>query len=387
MHIQVAQKELETATRVVSGLIDRAAGALPVTANILIETNERGVQLRASDTESQVTVNLNGTVKKPGRTTVPGETFSQIVSLLPPTSEVRVEEHLDRVTVTCDSNEYKLMTSPAEDFPDLAGDPGETKFQMVQKTLKNMIDAVVYALPTRDHRKVLLGVFLELRDNKLRMTSTDGKKLARITVSIPEVEGRGNASLVVPRKLLENLSKNLTSEGPVEIELSARQIVARFGNVIYRCNAIEGKYPDCEAVIPKDFPYTIPLNRDQFTQATRRAGVVSDDRNKSIILKFDGNECKFTSTAHDVGSFNGRMSLDYTGPQIEIAFNYQFLIETLSHFDTPAVRMFVKSATAPAVFRGKEDEDRIALLMPIKLTEARPAPVIVGGNDGDEEEA
>ncbi|MEO8377182.1 MAG: DNA polymerase III subunit beta, partial [Candidatus Sumerlaeota bacterium] len=324
-----------------------------------------------------------------GRTTVPGETFSQIVSLLPPMAEVSVEELHDRVTVTCDSNEYKLMTSPAEDFPDLTGEPGETKFQMAQKALKNMIDAVVYALPTRDHRKVLLGVFLELRDNKLRMTSTDGKKLARVTVSIPEVEGHSSGSLVVPRKLLENLSKTLSNEGPVEIELSPRQIVARFGNVIYRCNAIEGKYPDCDAVIPKDFPQMIPLNRDQFTQATRRAGVVTDDKNKSIVLKFDGNECKFTSTAHDVGSFNGKMSLDYTGPQIEIAFNYQFLIETLSHFDTPEVRMFVKSATAPVVFRGKEDEDRIALLMPIKLADARPAPVSAGGggNNEDEEEA
>lgn len=386
MHIQVAQKELETATRVVSGLIDRAASALPITANILIETNERGVQLRGSDSESQVTVNLNASVKKPGRTTVPGDTFGQIVSLLPPMSEVSVEEQNDRVTVTCDANEYKLMTSPADDFPDLAGDPGETRFQMTQKALKNMIDAVVYALPTRDHRKVLLGVFMELRDNKLRMTSTDGQKLARISVSLPEIEGHGTASLVVPRKLLENLSKNMSNEGPVEVELSARQIVARFGNVIYRCNAIEGKYPDCDAVIPKDFPQMIPLNRDQFSQATRRAGVVSDDKNKSIILKFDNNGCKFTSTAHDVGSFNGKMSLDYSGPALEIAFNYQFLIDTLGHFDTPEVRMFVKNATAPVVFRGREDEDRIALLMPIKLADARPAPA--GGRDGsDEEEA
>lgn len=382
MHIQIAQKELENAARVVSSLVDRSANTIPVVANILVEANERGVQFRGTDTESLVTVNLNATVKKGGLTTVPAETFRDIVSLLPPMSEVTIEENGRRVTISCETNEYKLSTLPAEGFPEWPSEPGETKFQVAQKTFKAMIDATVYALPTKDHRRVLLGVYFELGGNALRMTATDGKKLARVSTAIPEVEGTGSASIVVPRKLLDNLSKALSNEGPVEIEFAARQVVFRFGNIVYRCNGIEGKYPDCEAVIPKEFPIIIGLNRDLFMQATRRAGVVTDDKNKSILLRFENNVCSFQSTAHDVGSFSGRLTLDYTGPAIELAFNYMFLIETLSHFATPEVRMQVKNQTAPVVFKSKEEEDRIALLMPIKLADLRPVPV----DGGDEEE-
>ena len=84
--------------------------------------------------------------------------------------------------------------------------------------------------------------------------------------------------------------------------------------------------------------------------------------------------------AHDLGAFNGRISLDYTGPELELAFNFQFLIETLSRFSKPEVRLFIKNSTAPVVLKAKDEEDRLCLLMPIKLAEARPA----APTDGDE---
>lgn len=384
MHIQLPQKDLEAAATVVSNLVDRSANPMPVLANLLIEATEQGVVFRGTDMETLVTVNANATVVKPGRTTVPADTFREIVKLLPPQGEVTIQEAGRKVTVECETNEYKLMTIPADDFPDWQSDPGHSKFQVSQKTLKFMIDSTLYALPSKDHRRVLLGIFMELGDNTLRMTSTDGKKLARVSTSIPEVEGTGVGTLVVPRKLMENLLKVLGNEGPVEIELSNRQIVLRFGNIIYRCNGIEGKYPDCDSVIPKEFPIELALNRDVFLQGSRRAGVTTDEKNKSIILKFEDNKVQFLSTAHDLGAFHGQINLDYSGPSLELAFNYQFLNETLSRFASPDVRMFIKSPTAPVVFRSRDEDNRLALLMPIKLADIRP--VTVGGDEDEEEE-
>lgn len=380
MRIQVSQKELENASKVVSGLVERSASSIPVIGNILIEASERGVQFRGTDIESFVTVNLNASVTRQGRTTIPAETFRDIVMLMPPMAEVVLDENANRVSVTCENNEYKLSTLSADDFPEWPAEAAESRFQIAQKTLKSMIDASTYALPVKDHRRVLLGVFFELNNNVLRLTATDGKKLARVHCSVPEVEGAPSCSLVIPRKLLDNLSRYLSNEGPVDIEISTRQIVFRFGNVIYRGNGIEGKYPDCDAVIPKEFPISIGLNRDLFLQASKRAGVVTDDKNRSIIIKLQDNVCHFRSSAHDIGSFSGKLSLDYAGPPLELAFNFHFLNETLSHFSTPEVRMLVKTASAPVVFKSTEDENRLALLMPIKLTDIRPA----GVDDEDE---
>ncbi len=375
MQLQIAQKELEAAAVVVSTLVDRTAGPLPVLSNLLIEATEKGVQFRGSDMESLVTVNVDADVRTPGRTTIPADVFRDIVKVLPPNAQVALEETDGRVLISSEKNEYKLMTLPADDFPEWPATEAQTRFQISQKVLKTLIDGTSYALPNKDHRRVLLGVYFELTDHNLRLTATDGKKLARISTAIAEVEGKGDGAIIVPRKLLENVARNLSSEGPVEIELSttgsARQIAFRFANVYYRGNGIDGKYPDCDNVIPKEFPNEIPLNRDVFLQAARRAGITTEDKNKSITLKFENNACGFSSMAHDLGAFSGRIGLDYSGPTIEVAFNYQFLIETLSRFASAELTLRIKNSNAPVVFVTKEEENRLALLMPIKVSDAR----------------
>lgn len=372
MHITLAQKDLEQAAMVVSNLADKAASTMPVLSNLLIEATDKGVQFRGTDMETVVHVNVNATVIRPGLTTVPADTFKELVRLMPANSEVSIEESGRKILIACETNEYKLMTLPAEDFPAWESAPHECRFQIGQKTLKALIEATTYALPMKDHRRVLLGVHFEVFDNTLRLTSTDGKKLARMSTNLPELEG-ASTSITIPRKLLDNLTRFLGSEGPVDVELSPRQAVFRFANVTYRGNGIDGKYPDCDMVIPKEFPTELMLNRDVFLQATRRAGVVTDEKNKSIILKFANNACEFSSMAHDLGTFSGKIGLDYTAEPVELAFNFQYLIETLGRFTTPEVRMFIKNSKSPVVFRNREEETRLALLMPIKLSDVRPA--------------
>lgn len=379
MHIKVAQKDLEHAAVAVSNLVDRSAGPLPVLSNLLIEADGQKVSFRGTDIEALVIVNLEATVERPGRTTIPADTFKDIVKLLPPQAEVSIEETDSHVLISSDTNQYNLQTLPADEFPDWPSETGETKFQISQRMLKDLIDITSYALPQKDHRRVLLGVNFELANHVLQMTATDGKKLSRVKAELPEVEGSREAQIVVPKKILDNVSRVLGQDGPVEIEIAARQIVFRLQNMIYRCNGIEGKYPDCEAVIPKEFPNSVMLNRDVFLQGARRAGIVTDDKSKSIILKFEDNTCHFESRAHDLGTFNGKINLDYNGPTIEMAFNYQFLIETLSRFPKPEIKMKIKSSTAPVVFHQDEQEHRLALLMPIKLTDIRPPAAPVGG--------
>ncbi len=382
MHIQLAQKNLEDAANIVSNLVDRSAGPMPVLSNLLVEANDGIVKFRGTDMESMVELNVEAAIKVEGKTTIPADTFRDIVRVLPPQGDVSIEDKgNNKILINCETNEFKIMSLPADEYPNWSASPGHTSIQLSQKVLKSLIDATSYALPSKDHRRVLLGVFFELADHKLQLTATDGKKLARIHMDVPEVEGPGEASIVIPRKLLDNLQRNLGGDGPVQIEFcgveggTARQAAFRFENVTYRVNGIEGKYPDCNSVIPKEFPTEIHLNRDIFLLACKRAGITTDDKNKSMILKFEDNTCQFHSMAHDLGTFSGQISLDYTGEAIEIAFNYQFMYETLSKFANPELRMLIKSPTAPIVFKSKDDDNRLSLLMPIKLSEARPAPV------------
>ncbi len=384
MHITVPQNELDQAATIVSSLSSRSTGPHPALGSLLIEAGEHGVQLRGTDFESMVQVNVQAKIERPGRIIVAADTFRDLIKLLPPKSEVVFEEVSGKAHIFTEDNEYNLMTDPADDFPDWNTEEPLSSFQVSQKVLKSMLEATIYALPIKDHRRVLLGVHFDLADNRLQLTATDGKKLGRVTTPIPEVEGQQKITMTVPRKLAENLVRSLGNEGPAELELGERQITARFSNVLYRCNALEGKYPDCDAVIPKEFPIRIVLNRESFLQSARRAGVVTDEKNRSIILTFRDNKCHFRSMAHDVGNFHGDLKLDYTEPELEIAFNFQFLAETLSSFSDPNVILHVKTRNTPVVFKSREDDNRLALLMPIKLSEARAGAGAAAGAEAED---
>lgn len=386
MRLRIPQPALQQATSIVSSLAGRASTPMPVVNNVLVTAHNGLVQVIGTDLESQVTVNVAASIEAEGRTTLDAARLADIVRLLPSDSEIEIEASGGRATVITESNEYRLMTLPAEDFPEWPVEPIVTKFRLEQKTLRELLDATIYALPPKDVRRILLGTLYELRDNMLRLTATDGKKLARVSAPVPEIDGKGGASLVVPGKLQADLKKLLGDQGPVDIEVAARQITFRVNNVVYRTQSIEGKYPDCDAVIPKEFPLEVRLNRDRFLSAAKRAGVVTDDQNKTIVLKFAANSCQFTSSAYDVGNFNGKVGLEYSHAPIELAFNFEFLVETLGCFREPELTMRIKSRTAPVVFVSDKEPLRLALLMPIKQAAPPPDEAGAGGAPEDEQE-
>jgi len=325
-----------------------------------------------------VTVRVPAEVKGgPSRLTLPADKLAELVGLMPSGSSIVMRDEGGQVAIISTASEYHLVTLPADDYPVWTPDEALAKFSVTQKQLKRLIDAVLYALPAKDHRRVLMGSLLELKDMSLRLTATDGKKLSRMSVSLGDVEGDRNARCVVSGKLLADLRKVLGDEGSVQVEVGERQAAFLVDNVEYRTNVIEGKYPDCDAVIPKDFPFVVRLNREQFKMAARRAGVVSEDRNKSIILKFGDNLCEFSSMAADVGTFQGSVSVEYDENPLEIAFNYQLMIETLDSFGHPDIRLNIKSEQSPTVLLCDAEPEHLCVLMPIKLTDLRP-----GGEQG-----
>lgn len=373
MQLTIEQKDLVQAATVVASLLKRSQTTLPVLSNLLVEAEDGRATFIGTDLESHVTVRVPAqVVGGPARLTLPADKLAELVGLLPAGSNVVLKDEGGQVVISSTANEYRLVTLPADDYPVWTPDEATASFGVTQKQLKRLIDAVLYALPGKDHRRVLMGALTEIKDLSLRLTATDGKKLSRMSVSLGEVEGNRNNKCVVSGKLLADVRKVLGDEGSVRVEIGERQAAFLVDNVEYRTNVIEGKYPDCDAVIPKDFPFQVRLNREQFKLAARRAGVVSEDRNKSIILKFADNSCDFSSMAADVGTFHGRVGVEYDGNPIEIAFNYQLMIETLDSFAHPDIRLNIKSEQSPTVLICDAEPDHLCVLMPIKLADLRP---------------
>jgi len=375
VQLTIEHKDLTQAALVVAAILKRSATALPVLSNLLIEANESEATFFGTDLESSAKVRVPSRVEGGGGSlTVPADKLSELVNLLPAGGAVTIKDLGGQIELKAQSTHYKLVTLPADDYPQWHPQTAATRFHLPQKQFRRLLDSVLYAVPTKDHRRVLMGVYFELFDGeRLRLTATDGKKLSRVSSAVADVEGDKEFKAVVSGKLLTDLRKSLVEEGSISIEFSERQIAFLLDNIEYRSNLIEGKYPDCDAVIPKEFPSRVRLNRDSFKMAARRAGVVSDDKNKSIILKFGDNVCEFTSMAADVGTFDGNVQVEYDGAPMEIAFNFELMIQTLDSFASSDIHMSLKSESAPCLFACESEPDHQGVLMPIKLADARRA--------------
>lgn len=372
MQLTLNQKDLSQASIIVAGLLKRSQTTMPVLSNLLIDAEGENAEFIGTDLESYVRVRVPVKLEGgPARLTLPADKLSELVSLLPAGNKVDLVDEGGQVTISSLKAKYNLVTLPADDYPQWTKETSLTRVSLPQKTLHQLLDSVLYALPSKDHRRVLMGALVEVYDMNIRITATDGKKLSRISAPVSQVDGDSNTVCVVSGKLLSDMRRILTEEGPVTIEFGTRQVAFMVDNVEYRTNVIEGKYPDCNAVIPKDFPFTVKLNRTMFLTAARQAGVVSDDKNKSIILRFSENLCEFSSMAADVGAFSGSVEVEYEGNPIEIAYNYQLMIETLNSFGDPEITLKIKSEQSPTVFVCNDDSDHLSVLMPIKLADLR----------------
>lgn len=347
---------------------------MPVLSNMLIDCKDGVAVFLGTDQESLVRVRVPVVNEGTGRMTVPADKMTELVSLLPTDAPASLVDKGGHAIIQSETIEYQLVTLPPDDYPRWKSAPTLSTFSVTQKQLKRVLDAILYALPAKEHRRVLTGSLLEIHDGKLRMTATDGKKLSRMSCEVSDLDGDGVLKTVVPGKVLHDLRRNLGDEGSVKVEVGERQIVLTLDEIEYRTNTIEGKYPDCDAVIPAEFPFEIRLNRDRFQVATRRAGVTSDDKNKSVVLRFHDNSCAFSSAAADVGEFTGDVAVEFEGGPVELAFNYQLAIDTLNSFSHPDIHLKADSQQKPCVFVCDEEPDHLCVLMPIKLSELRRAP-------------
>ncbi len=364
------QKDLLAYATNATQAMANTSSSLPILGNILISAKQDGkVTFEASDMESCVRCTIDAEVEQPGAVTVPAKTFHSIVRELP-SGKVELDFSSTVVKISAAHNtNYNLTTQSPEDFPTWPDLNAVTTLNIEQKVLKRILSHVLYALPQRDPRKVLLGALFDVKDNQLTCVTTDGKKLGLSKCDLPEIEGAQPASAIIPGKLLNEILRNLKDEGEARLLIGERQVGFELDNLVYLGNRIDGIFPNYEMVIPSDFTKEVKLNRTQFLDEVRRAAIISEEHNNSIIMRFKQNSIEFSSRTYEVGSFEGSMEIEYSGEDFDIAFNHQYLSESFRVIESDEVIMKIKQNTAPVVFVMPQTDDSLFLVMPIKLTD------------------
>ncbi|MBN1518392.1 DNA polymerase III subunit beta [Candidatus Sumerlaeota bacterium] len=367
MKLVIKNEDLEFATQAVHRLVN-AQSSLPILSNLLIKAEGERIIITASDLESSVRCNVPAQADEKFSFTVPATTFTSLVKELPD-GDITLEVVEDKVTVCSASMRYQLATLDPIDFPAWPEFEPQATIEIQQPVLKKAFESVVFAIPTRDPRKVLLGAYLDIDELSFKCVGTDGKKLGFMQAEVEAHTGDAQINAIVPHKIMSEVMGALKDSGTCQILIGERQLAFNLGSVVYVTNKLDGAYPNYNRVIPQEFEKTLAMNKSQLSNTIRQAAIIAEAKNNSVKFRFADGELHIEANTYDVGSYAGSLPIEYDGEDFEMVFNHRFVSEVLRVIGAEDVQLKANKSVSPAVFQGAGDDSTLFVIMPIKLAD------------------
>jgi DNA polymerase-3 subunit beta len=343
---------------------------LPILSNVLLKAEGNGLVLTATDLDVTISCGVEANVKKPGAATVPVKRFFGVVrELASPEIELEVDEK-NACSIRAGASFYKIHGLAAEEFPPIQQFKENKKITLPQKKLKGMLKKTSFAISMDESRYVLNGIFISLKEHKMTMVATDGRRLALVDeeVDIPE---SSQGEFIVPTKAVNEISRLLLDEGELEMKVTENQIAFNLTSekgfsVLLISKLVEGNYPNYRQVIPSETKERVPLPREEFLAALRRAQIMTSDKANSVKVSLTRNNMAITANSPDVGEGRESMAVNYKGPDMAIAFNPGYLIEPLAALTEDEVYLELIDELSPGVL--KINGPFLYVVMPMRLS-------------------
>ena len=369
MKLAVTKEQLLTGLQAVQNVVSTRS-TLPVLSNILLRASENRLELTATDLDVSVSCNVEANVTSSGAFTIPAKRFSGIVREL---GGLEIELEVDdksACSITSGASYYKLHGLPADEFPNLQGFVEKSRLILPQEKVKTMLRRTHFAVSTDETRYVLNGIFFSIRDHKMTMVATDGRRLALADEDV-DVPAETVLEFIVPNKAIVELGRLLQAKGNVELRCGENQIALlmsddRGFSVLLTSKLVEGNYPNYRQVIPGEAAERVTMVREELLCALRRAEIMTSDKSNSLKLNFTRNTLTITANAPDIGEVRETLPINYKGKDVSIAFNPAFLMDPLKAVDTDEVFFDLTDELSPGVV--KINGPFLYVIMPMRTT-------------------
>lgn len=369
MNLTIAKDQLINGLQAVQNVVSTRT-TLPILSNVLLRGEGEKLEFTATDLDVTVACGVEAKVKKSGASTVPVKKLFGIVRELNG-GEIEMEVDEKNVcSVRCGSSFYKIHGLAADEFPPLPKFKEDKKVTLQQEVLKGMMRKTSFAISTDEARYVLNGIFLSLKDHKITMVATDGRRLAMVDEEV-DVSEKSHGEFIIPAKAVNELNRLLQEKGEVEIKFSDNQAAftlkdEKGASVLIVSKLIEGNYPNYRQVIPSETKERIALPREEFLHALRRAEIMTSEKANSVKLAFGKNNLAITANAPEVGEARESIAVNYKGKELAIAFNPKYLIDPLNALTNDEVFVELIDELSPGVL--KINGPFLYVVMPMRLS-------------------
>lgn len=340
---------------------------IPILLNVLIRAEGENLWLKSTDLDLQAEGQLAADVKQQGTLTVPAHMLHDIVKKLPEGSQLSGEATDKSLVIKSGRSRFTLQTLPDTDFPALSAENLTHHFDMPTANLKLLIDKTSFALSNEETRYYLNGVYMHTPDYALRGVSTDGHRLSRIDVDLPD-GAAGMAGIIIPKKTVAEIAKLCADiSGQVSISVGATKIRLAFGSLTLTSKLIDGTFPDYNRVIPARNPHKATLGLAEFRSAIDRVSAVTSERGNRVKCSFVPGKLTLSVENPDGGSAVEEIEADYSGPVLETAYNARYLLDILTVLDSDTCAINLAEAGSPALIASRDGARHVIVLMPVRV--------------------
>lgn len=373
------RKDLFEAVQTVGHAVS-GRSSLPILSHILVQAEENGLRLIATDLELGISCRIPAQIQENGALTAPARTLTEVLGNLPDKSDVALSvDKSHTVRVHCEKSDYKILGLPAEDYPKLPEVRDAVAFTIPQAKLKEMIRQTSFAVSTDESRAILTGIYMVFDGETLKFVATDTHRLAVKTALVKDARGSQNA--IVPARAMNELTRLLSdADGDVQVMLSGNQV--RFAlpgeaEIQIVSRLIEGQFPNYQRVIPGDHQKRLTIPTGALLRAVRRASIVARENANRVILRTEEEKLVLTAESQMVGNAYEEVEVGREGDDVEIAFNARYLLDVLNVLEEDGLHLELTEPLKPGLVRPvpaapKEGEapaiaDYLCVLMPMQI--------------------
>lgn len=339
-------------------------GALPVLAGLHLTLKKNRLTVVGTDLDLTVWIQVEVGGESDGTAVIPAALGADILRALD-SGQVQVEVDDEGARVVAGRSHFNLRVLPVDEFPQFEEPPGET----VPLDLENFataLDQVVKAASIDDSRPILTGVLLAAESKGLRLVATDSYRMAMRDLPGTELLGR-DQTVLVPSRALDVVKRLLSDAANLSIQLGEHDAGFTVDDTRIVTRLIEGDFPNYRNLIPDKHPNSLIVEREMLLSAVQRVRLLARDATP-IRLAMTSDGLELIAIAQDVGQAQESIDAVYTGTDLTVAFNPDYLLDGLEATPGEEIRLDTVDALKPAILRGVGDDNFLYLLMPVRVS-------------------
>jgi DNA polymerase-3 subunit beta len=365
MKLTATREEILEPLQNIIGVVERRQ-TMPVLSNVLLSARNNKLAITGTDLEVELVSTKGLEVSQAGDVTVPGRKFLDICRALPEGTPVTLATEGERLSIRGGRSRFTLTTLPAAEFPLVDDVSAQQTISVSQAEFRRLIDKTHFSMAQQDVRYYLNGMLLEADGKTLRAVATDGHRLSLCETAL-ETKVATRQQVIVPRKAVGELQRLLGSEGTIELLIGTNHVRATIGDVRFTSKLIDGRFPEYGRVIPSAPSKAVGADRETLRHALQRTAILSNEKYRGIRLVLKPNQLTLMAHNPEQEEAEDQIEVDYSGDEMEIGFNVNYLLDALGAIETERVTLALSDSNSSGLLTAPGVTSCKYVVMPMRL--------------------